>query len=68
VHAKVENIEGLSSHADQSGLIDWLSKLKDPKVYIIHGELSASEALQAKIKEVYGWDAIIPKLNQVEMV
>jgi metallo-beta-lactamase family protein len=68
VRASVENIEGLSSHADQAGLIDWLSKLKSPKVYIIHGELSASEALQAKIKEVYGWDAIIPKLNQVEMV
>lgn len=66
VKASIENIEGLSSHADQQGLIDWLSKLHSPpdEIFIVHGERESSRALKDKIKEVYGWNAAIPKLNQ----
>jgi len=66
VKAKIENIDGLSSHADQKGLIDWLSKLKScpTEIFIVHGEHDASVALKDKIKEVYGWNAALPKLNQ----
>ena len=67
VKAHVANIQSLSSHADQKGLIDWLSKLKSPpaQIFIVHGEHESSVALKNKIKEVYKWDAIIPSLNQV---
>jgi len=67
VRASIENIEGLSSHADQHGLIDWLSKLKSrpSEIFIVHGEHDASVALKNKIQEVYGWNAAIPKLNQI---
>ncbi len=66
VKAKIENIDGLSSHADQNGLIDWLSKLKSSptEIFIVHGEHDASVGLKEKIKEVYGWNAAIPKLDQ----
>ena len=66
VKATVENIEGLSSHADQKGLIEWLAKLdsKPKQIFIVHGEKDSSTGLRDKIKEVYGWDATIPDLNQ----
>lgn len=66
VKAKVKQIEGLSSHADQSGLISWLSHLeKQPeKIFIVHGEKESSQTLKEKIKEFYKWDSEIPELNQ----
>jgi len=70
VKARIENIEGLSSHADQDGLIDWLSNLRSTpgKIFIVHGEHDSSVALKDKIKEIYDWNAAIPKLNQVSEV
>jgi metallo-beta-lactamase family protein len=67
VRAKIENVGGLSSHADQPELINWLSKLSaaPDEIFIIHGEADGAKGLQQKIKEVYDWDAAIPKLNQI---
>ncbi len=67
VRATVESITGLSAHADQGELIAWLSalKTKPANIFLIHGETDALQAIQAKIKEVYNWDATIPKLNEV---
>lgn len=69
VKARIENLEGLSSHADQQGLIEWLSKLttRPTEIFIVHGEHEAAAALKNKIKEVYDWDAAIPKLNQISL-
>jgi metallo-beta-lactamase family protein len=66
VKANIEHIDGLSSHADQQELIQWLSKLKSApdEIFIVHGEQQAAIGLKNKIKEVYGWNAAIPKLNQ----
>jgi metallo-beta-lactamase family protein len=67
VRAKIENAEGLSSHADQKGLIEWLSELNPaPKqIFIVHGETDASLTLKEKIREVYHWEATLPVLNQI---
>ncbi len=67
VLANIENIEGLSSHADQQGLIEWLSKLKSrpAEIFIVHGEHDASVGLKDRIREEYHWEASIPKLNQI---
>lgn len=66
VKATIASIEGLSAHADQSELINWLSSLSSaPKnVFIVHGEKSGAEGLEEKIKEVYKYNCIIPKLNE----
>ncbi len=66
VKANIEHIDGLSSHADQHELINWLSKLKSApeEIFIVHGEQQAAIGLKNKIKEVYGWNAAIPRLNQ----
>jgi metallo-beta-lactamase family protein len=70
VKATIENIEGLSAHADQKGLINWLSDLKQkPKhIFIVHGEPLAAQILQTKIKEHYGWDSKIPALNDTLVI
>jgi metallo-beta-lactamase family protein len=66
VKAKIELIEGLSAHADQEELVSWLSKLPGcpEEIFIVHGEHDGAIGLKKKIKEIYGWNAAIPKLNQ----
>lgn len=65
VRATIANAEGLSAHADQAGLLDWMKKLeKAPeRIFVIHGEAGASDALRRKIKDTYGWESEVPFLN-----
>lgn len=67
VKATCVQVEGLSAHADQNELIDWLSNLvKEPeKLFIIHGETEGAVALQKKLKSMYGYSGIIPGLNEI---
>ncbi|MES2284154.1 MAG: MBL fold metallo-hydrolase [Bacteroidota bacterium] len=66
VNAMIENIEGLSAHTDQKGLISWMSELKQKPehIFIVHGEPQAADALRVKIKDTYGWNCEIPSLNE----
>jgi len=66
VKAKIFQIESLSAHADQKGLLDWLSSLgkKPEKVFLVHGENEAADELRLKIQERYGYDCQVPLLNQ----
>lgn len=65
VKASVHHLESLSAHADQSELIDWLSEIKNipEKVFLIHGEPNALDIFKVKLRDVYGWNVEIPKLN-----
>ncbi len=67
VNANCLQVEGLSAHADQSELLDWISGLekRPEKLFIVHGEPENSVALKMKLKEVYDYDGIIPGLNEV---
>ena len=51
MRSQVTNLGGYSAHADQRELIAWLSQMpKAPKqVYLIHGDLEASQALRKKM-------------------
>jgi metallo-beta-lactamase family protein len=64
VKARIEEIRGLSGHADQQGLLDWMSHIKNTpqKVFIIHGEAQAADVLRTKIESTLGWDCEIPAL------
>lgn len=66
VRARVEMLEGLSGHADQSELMEWVSELSEAprKTFLIHGEPHALDALRAKLTDRYGWDPHIPELNE----
>ena len=54
VAAQVHTIGGLSAHADQKDLLDWLDNFKHaPQVYLVHGEETALTTLQAEIRRRY---------------
>jgi metallo-beta-lactamase family protein len=67
VNADCVLVEGLSAHADQRELIDWLSQLnqKPEKIFIVHGEPEGSIALKAKLMDVYGYESTIPERNAI---
>jgi metallo-beta-lactamase family protein len=55
-------LSGLSAHADQAEILHWLKGFKKgpQKVFIVHGEPQASDALRLKIQDSLGWPAIVP--------
>lgn len=66
LNARVEVIDAFSAHADQSGLLQYITGLdrtRLKKVFLVHGEPSQSEALQQILLE-RGYDAIIPEKGQ----
>ena len=67
VRARLFTIGGLSAHADQSELIEWLSHFRNPRmqVNVIHGEEAVSEAFAALVKERYGFDTYVPAIGDV---
>ena len=70
VEARIEYLQGLSGHADQTELIDWLSKIQTApeRIYIIHGEPQASDMLRVKLKDIYGWKATVPDLFEISVL
>lgn len=68
INAKIEYLSNLSSHADASELIQWLSHFRQPprEVFITHGEPDAADALRIKTQETYGWNCTIPEFLQSE--
>ena len=65
VRAKVFTIGGFSAHADQNDLLEWVGHFEsEPGVFVVHGEISASQALADKIVETYGLSVRIPKWKE----
>ena len=66
VHAHIDNIEGLSAHADQDEIIRWLGapKHQPKRLFLVHGEMGASAALRQKIHERFGWTVEVPRYGQ----
>lgn len=65
VNAKILEIKGMSAHADQAGLLHWLSDLQQPpeKIFLVHGENEPADELRIKIREKYGYACQVPLLN-----
>ena len=65
VHAAVSQVE-LSTHADQSELVDWLTGATPlPRtVYVQHGEPDASRALAEALHEGFGINAVVPRRGE----
>ena len=63
IHAKITMVNTFSAHADSNEILDWLGHFSPApkKIFITHGELESAQALQQKIKERFGLDAIVPK-------
>jgi len=70
VKARIEEIGGLSAHADQAELVKWLSDFTEApsRVYLVHGEPSAQQALRVKLKDTLHVDVTIMEEDRSEFL
>ncbi len=62
VAAQVHTIGGMSAHADQHDLVQWLGHFNPlPRTYLVHGEEQALTGLQSNIQAAYQHRAQIAK-------
>ncbi len=70
VKGSVHNTQGLSSHADQNQLMEWLKSIKGVKKLVLtHGDEHSRIAFKEKVINSLGSsfaikDVILPKLNE----
>ncbi|MGD9705636.1 MAG: MBL fold metallo-hydrolase RNA specificity domain-containing protein [Acidimicrobiia bacterium] len=62
VRAEIVDLPAFSVHADADELVSWLgTAARAPEtVFVVHGELQASRALQARVEQAYDWTAVVP--------
>lgn len=67
VKAHIETMPDMSSHADQTGLLNWISafKKKPQKVFLVHGDDGAMEELEKQIEESTGSEVEAPYSGSV---
>lgn len=65
VRAKIDQIHGLSGHADQNELLRWAGEMKNPPrhCFVNHGGTGVSAAFAAKLTEKYGWSTSNPAMG-----
>lgn len=69
VAAQVHTLGGLSAHADQAGLLDWLRGFTTPpRIQLVHGEPNAQLGLQQAIRDTLGCEAHIPARGETIML
>ncbi|TVR15776.1 MAG: MBL fold metallo-hydrolase [Balneolaceae bacterium] len=67
VKARIEILQGLSGHADQEELLNWISDLekKPETTFLVHGEPHSLENLKKKLNSELGIKSIIPALFEI---
>ena len=67
VAAEIVNLPGISGHADQEHLTDWLRGFKNPpkKVFVVHGEDTVTDYFAEHVQKELGFDAVAPYSGDV---
>jgi metallo-beta-lactamase family protein len=67
VRAHIEQLQGLSAHADQKGLLRWLQSMPAPpkRVFLTHGDLESAQALAGQIHKKCTRETAIPEFEEV---
>lgn len=62
VSARIESLKGISGHADQKGLLDWLSGFETAvkHVFVVHGEDEVTDEFAQLVTDTFGWQAFAP--------
>lgn len=70
INAKIEHFNSFSAHADQKGLLDFISgfKTKIKKIFLVHGEEEPMNVLAEIIKNKFGIDVIMPNRDSVHFI
>ena len=60
VRARIYTVGGLSAHADQAALLDWLRGFHKPPghTFVVHGEAAAAANFATAIREQLGWPEV----------
>jgi len=68
VKAKIEQMHGMSAHADQRGLLEWIQSFnpKPKHVFITHGDPGAAKTLEREIRERGFEHVVVPQYGQKE--
>lgn len=65
VRAHIDSVSGLSGHAGQSELLQWVSGLPAPKItFLTHGEPDSAATLAGLLREQFGHRTIVPKMGE----
>jgi metallo-beta-lactamase family protein len=66
VRAQVQQIQGISGHADRDGLLKWLGHFQKPprQLFITHGEPEASLSLAEEVRNKFGWNVTVPEYRE----
>ncbi|MEA1785193.1 MBL fold metallo-hydrolase [Arenibacter sp. GZD96] len=66
VKAEITELQGLSAHADQEELLQWLGAIQNTpeKVFLLHGEPTALESFRVKIRDTFHWPVVIPAYGE----
>ncbi len=67
VRAHVENLNGISGHADRDRMLQWLGDLEEKprRVFVNHGSDTVCDTFAATIKDTLGLEAVAPYNNAV---
>ncbi|MEW6314463.1 MAG: MBL fold metallo-hydrolase [Pseudomonadota bacterium] len=62
VRADIYTIGGLSAHADQHALLDWLSHFRHApqRTFVVHGEQSVAATFAQQVRQRFGWPVEVP--------
>lgn len=63
VRAEVIQLQSASAHADAPQIMAWLATMPQApsRVYVVHGELGASDELRKRLQNEKGWPALVPE-------
>jgi metallo-beta-lactamase family protein len=66
VRAKIENLRGLSAHADSDDLVRWAGSLSNVprRTWVVHGEGRAAQALSERLRKELHHDAAVAMLGE----
>jgi metallo-beta-lactamase family protein len=61
VRASIHTVGGLSAHADQPALLEWMGAFEQPprQTFIVHGEAEAAHDLGEAMVSRLGWDGVV---------
>jgi len=70
VNAHIHTLGGFSAHADQKGLLAWLSHFSNPplEVFINHGEEKISTELSQLIRERFHFKTVVPQWREKKVL
>lgn len=62
VNARIENLPGISGHADRRGLLTWIGAFESPirRIFIVHGDDSIVDEFARSVTDATGMSAYAP--------